>query len=315
MSIILTLPIAKHTIWGGKTLRSFFGFPKHFGNDAGQAWVFSAQQGESSLICGSGYNGWTLSKLWEKHPELFRSRYDHFPFIISLVAPEDDLSIQVHPDESVARAKGYPSGKNEAWVFLQAPADGHIIYDHCAADQHDLMTYINRNAWMELVRTLPVTQGDTVYIPAGTLHALQKGSIVYEVQQATNVTYRFFDYDRTDAKGCKRPLQLKEAVACLRYDHPEPELSKPIPSVTQDGPITETVCLQNESFFVRRFDIRGAGVIQKPMYLLATLVSGQGIVDGVPVRAGGSFLVPAGEPVCVEGAFSLLTAAETQERA
>lgn len=311
MSIILTLAIAKHTIWGGKTLRTFFGFPDDFGDDVGQAWAFSAQQSEPSMIFGGVYNGWTLSQLWEKHPELFRSRCDHFPFIISLVAPEDDLSIQVHPDESVARAQGYPSGKNEAWVFLYAPADGQIIYDHRAADQRDLMTYIHRNAWMELVRTLPVAQGDTVYIPAGTLHALHKGSIVYEIQQATDVTYRFFDYDRIDAKGCKRPLQLKEAIACLHYDHPEPELSKPMPIITQDGCITETVCLKNESFVVRRFDIRGTGVVHKPMYLLATVVSGQGIADGIPVRVGSSFLIPAGESVCIDGELSLLTTAET----
>jgi len=310
MSIIFTQPIARRAIWGGKTLRTYFGFPEDFGDDIGQAWAFSAQHSAPSVICGGEYEGWTLLQLWEKHPELFQSRYERFPFIISLVAPEDDLSIQVHPDDAAARLQGFSSGKNEAWVFLRAPEKGQIIYDHHAASPAELNAYIDRSAWLQLVRMLPVSQDETVYIPAGTLHALGKGSIVYEIQQATDVTYRFFDYDRTDAQGQKRPLQLEEAIACLHYDHPAQEVSKPAPLVAQSGSITETICVRNDSFTVRRFDIHGEGIVHKPMYLLATVVSGEGTADGKPVHIGSSFLIPAGESVHLQGDISLLTTAE-----
>lgn len=310
MSVLFTTPIAKRTIWGGKTLRKFFHFPEDFGDDVGQAWVFSAQPGDSNILHGDSFDGWTLEQLWHERPELFHSKYGKFPFIISLVAPEDDLSIQVHPDDAYAQAHGHPCGKNEAWYFLHAPSSGHILYGHHAADLSAAKEYIANEQWTDMVRTLDVAADETVYIPAGTLHALSNGSIVYEIQQSTDVTYRFYDYDRTDAQGRKRPLQLEDAIACLHYDQPTIEQAKPAPQSKTTDWGRETICVQSDSFVVRRLDVAAQGTLCYPMYFVATVVAGAGLVNGQPVQVGTNFLVPAGETVFIQGNVTLLTTAE-----
>lgn len=309
MSILFTRPIPKHTLWGGRALGDYFGF-EDLGNDVGQAWVFSAQPGDASQLYGDSYDGWTLEQLWCEHPELFNSRSKQFPFIISLVAPEEDLSIQVHPDDARARACGYPFGKNEAWVFLRAPSEGSIVYGHSAANPMQAGQMVSQGQWTSMIRYLSVSEGDTVYIPAGTLHALRKGSVVYEIQQSTDITYRFYDYDRVDSHGCKRPLQISEALACLHYEQLSACEAKPQEhGVTADG-VTESICIQNESFTVRRFHIEQQGFIHKKQYLAATVVAGHGKVDGIPVQVGTSFLIPADERVEICGNVTLLTTAE-----
>lgn len=311
MSLYFTTPIARKALWGGKTLRHYFHYPEDFGDDIGQSWAFSAQEqeGGANVLTGGGFDGRTLKELWDEKPELFKSRYNKFPFIISLVAPEDDLSIQVHPDDEYARTIGFPCGKNEAWVFLQAAPDSAIVYGHNAKDKEDLQSYIDANRWNRLVRHLPVKRGDTVYIPAGVLHALCKYTIVYEIQQSTDITYRFYDYDRTDAKGNKRPLQLQEAVDCLHYGCTH-GVARPEPKVIQHPGLVETVCVSNESFVVRRLECQGNCTIAFPGYLLATVVEGRGQVDGIEVGVGDSFLIPASEQVSVDGVLTLMTTAE-----
>ena len=308
MSLYFTCPIPRKALWGGTTLRKYFHYLEDFGNDIGQCWVFSAQEGAPSPLLNGEYPGQTLSDLWQERPELFKSNKKVFPYIISLVAPEDDLSIQVHPDDAYGRALGYASGKNEAWVFLESPAEGSIVYGHSAQDQKQLLAMITRKDWQGLVQRLSVEKGDTVYIPAGTLHALTKGSVVYEIQQSTDVTYRFYDYDRRDQAGNTRPLQLEHAVACLHYG--EADQSHPPRRVCALSHGREEICLENGSFVVRRILCSDGCTLCYPGYLLATIISGIGQVNATNVQIGSSFLIPAQEKVFVQGEFTMLTTSE-----
>ncbi len=309
MSIIFTNPIPRKALWGGTALREYFHFPADFGDDAGQAWAFSAQDGCANWLTGGGYDGWSLRELWEQRPGLFLSRYQTFPFIISLVAPLQDLSIQVHPDAAAAGKLGYSSGKNEAWVFLKAPDAASILYGHCARDEQALRRHISQGDWAHLVRQLPVAAGDTVYIPAGVVHALRKDSVVYEIQQATDITYRFYDYGRLDGKGQPRPLQLEEAIGCLRYGDVLPE-ARPRQTVRQLPGVTETTCVANDSFVVRRIDCHGECCLQYPGYQLMTVVAGESWAADAVVSMGSSFLLPAGEALFLRGELTLMATAE-----
>lgn len=309
MSLYFTSPIPHKTVWGGKTLREYFQFPESFGDDIGQAWAFSAQEGKSSPLLGGGYDGRTLLDLWKEKPEVFQSRHSTFPFIISLVAPEDDLSIQVHPDDSYAKKLGYPSGKNEAWVFLWSIPGNCIVYGHNAKDQADLESYIAQNRWQNLVQKLPVATGDTVYIPAGTLHALSKDNVVYEIQQSTDITYRFYDYDRKDKDGKGRPLQLEQAIQCLHYDDAKGQ-ANPVPTVLRGQGYWETICVSNDSFTVRRLQCSEESTLCYPVYQLITVVEGEGTVDGHPLHRGVSFLLPANETITIHGSVTLMATAE-----
>ena len=217
MGVLFFKPIARKAIWGHTLVKNYFGY-NDFPDGIGQSWSFSCQKDASNICLSEPYVGKSLLELWNNHQELFGHNGEDFPVIISLVAPEDDLSIQVHPDSDYAHKIGLKKGKNEAWYFIKTEENTTIVYGHNAKNQEDLYNYINNKNWDNLIRHLDVHTDDFVYLPAGLLHALRKGSIVYEIQQSTDITYRFYDYHRKDTNGNERPLQLKEAIECLSYN-------------------------------------------------------------------------------------------------
>lgn len=302
--------IPRNAIWGGTLLKEYFHY-ESFGNQVGQSWSFSAQKGASNFIINGRYKGKTLADLWEQHPELFKSGLKEFPFIISLVAPMDDLSIQVHPDSEYARKKGFMTGKNEAWYFIRTKEQSSIVYGHHAENETQLHKYIDDNKWDALVDIKPVQTGDFVYIPAGTLHALKKGNIVYEVQQAADITYRFYDYGRTDRNGNRRELHLKDAIACLSYGKTADNRKEQV--ICENDSCRMTCYHNDENFCITKLEITGMTDICFENYQLATVVQGSGIVEGTRVSIGESFFIPAGYGnIILDGDMELMLTSEKQ---
>lgn len=308
--LLFTQAIPRPAIWGGTLIRKYFHYPQ-FPDGIGQSWSFSCMkgEGESNIITDGPYAGKTLLDVWEHEPQLFHSRHARFPVIISLVAPMDDLSIQVHPTDAVAAKSGYATGKNEAWYFLEAPEHSTIVYGQNARDEAGLRNMIAKDQWSDLIRHLPVKQGDFVYLPAGMVHALKKGNIVYEIQQSTDVTYRFFDYHRKDAKGQERPLQLEEAIACVDYALDD-TCAHPEQATSRLAGATITTFIANDSFCVRRYEISGTQDFSFDTYQLMTCVKGEGRANGRNIGIGESFLVTAGSALTLEGNCTLMCTSE-----
>ena len=299
-------PVPKVTIWGGDVVKNFFGYD-FFPDKVGQCWAFNALGKDANEAIGE-HSGETLLTLFENEPELFNSKYNRFPFIISLVGPVDDLSIQVHPDTQTGIKMGYTGGKNEAWYFISTPDDYNIVYNHNALDRAELDKYINDKRWNELIRHLSIKQGEAVYIPAGTLHAMRKGAVVYEIQQAVDVTFRFYDYDRVDEKGNKRELQTAQAVECLHYDTAN-GIFEPETAVYDDA--EATTFMRTESFTVRRWRVNGKAEIPLEGYAVATVTRGSGSVDGYNVKVGDNILITALRKLhSVEGDMEILMTME-----
>ncbi len=308
--LIFLSPIPRDAIWGGTLLKKYFRYGD-YGNQVGQSWSFSAQEGASNHIQNEKYRGKTLADLWNEHPDLFDSSFREFPFIISLVAPVDDLSIQVHPDKEYAGKKGFRTGKNEAWYFIKTEEQGSIVYGHKAENETELKQYIDKNEWESLICLKPVRTGDFVYIPAGTLHALKKGNIVYEVQQAADVTYRFYDYGRTDSNGNSRELHLEDAIACISYKKPAGDETKQIMCENKYCKVTRYH--NDENFCITKLEISGPADISFTKYQLATVIRGGGMVDGTQVSIGESFLIPAGYgKITLDGDMELMLTSEKQ---
>ena len=307
MSVLFFAPIPRVALWGGSSVKRIFNY-QDFSDQVGQAWAFSGLQEASNLCLSAPYEGKSLRELWENNQALFGHQKGEFPLIISLVAPEEDLSIQVHPDDAYAKKIGFPTGKNEAWYFIKPPTSGQIVYGHKAKDKTEMDDYVQNEAWYELIDHLDVKEKDFVYLPAGMLHALQKGSVVYEIQEATDVTYRFFDYNRKDADGNARELHLEQALACVRYG----ELD------TIEAPVVsgaKTTYVANHAFTVTKLDVSGMLQFQDFVYQLATVVAGKGRVDGIDVEVGSNFLIPVNEPVIFTGEMTVMMttkAGETQ---
>ena len=166
MGVLFFKPIPRLAIWGHTLVKDYFGY-HDFPDGVGQAWSFSCQKGASNICETAPYQGKTLLELWQEHQELFGHPNEQFPVIISLVGPEDDLSIQVHPDVKAALKLGYQAGKNEAWYFIEAEPGAKIVYGHNAKDEADLTHYIKEEQWDKLIRHLEVHPDDFVYLPAG----------------------------------------------------------------------------------------------------------------------------------------------------
>lgn len=141
------------------------------------------------------------------------------PVLIKLIDARDALSVQVHPDDEFAsRVENANNGKSEAWVILDCEKDSRIIYGfNRNIGKEELKEILKKGSVSEILNFVKVRKGDCVYIPAGTVHSLGEGILAYEVQQPSDLTYRIYDWDRTDSEGRSRELHIDKAVEAINY--------------------------------------------------------------------------------------------------
>lgn len=207
--LFLLEPQYRERVWGGQRLKAA-------DPPVGEAWVAF----EESRVVGGGHAGRTVAELSSElgehllGREVFRAHGSRFPLLVKLLDCADWLSVQVHPnDEQAARLVGPGAlGKSEAWHFIEAEP-GATIYAGIkqGTSEAELETAIRQGRVLEVAEQLEVKAGETVYIPAGTLHALGPGLLLYEVQQSSDTTYRVYDWGRPDSAG--RHLHVEESVA------------------------------------------------------------------------------------------------------
>ena len=164
---------------------------------------------------------------------------------------------------------------------------------------------VQEDRWDELLRHLPVKSGDFVYTPSGVVHAVGKGCVTYEIQQATDVTYRLYDFHRKDAEGKERPLNLEEGIECVKYD-PQLWANDIHPFSVYDLYGDRTEFISNDSFTVTRINVYGEYPFCDENYQLATVVAGTGKVDGITVSIGDSFVIPQKEQVVFDGEMTVM---------
>ena len=199
------------TPWGGEGLRTLFG--KEIPDSrTGESLEVSAIPGLESR----DPEGRTLTELIGQFGEKLTGKglAHPFPLLLKLLDARDTLSVQVHPDDAYAARVEGKLGKTEAWHILYAAPDAELVYGvKAGTDKETLLTASQAGAAVEtLLRRVRVKAGDTYYIPAGTVHAIGAGIILYEIQQSSDVTYRFYDWERRDTQGNKRELHIQKAI-------------------------------------------------------------------------------------------------------
>ncbi|SKC61439.1 mannose-6-phosphate isomerase, class I [Maledivibacter halophilus] len=304
--LIFFKPIPKVTIWGGEKLKNYFNYG-FLPSSTGQCWVFSAQSNESNEIINGEFKGKTLLDLWENHGYLFNKNSKiKFPFIVSLVGAEDDLSIQVHPNDFYAKKYNYLSGKNEAWYFIDTEEKAEIVYGHKGENKDEFIECVKNKKWNKLLFHKKVKKDDFVYIPAGELHALKGGNLVYEIQQASDVTYRFYDYDRVNKLGEKRELHIDKALECVNI--PSKRNTDPNIKEKKFKSGKETIYISNQYFSVKKIEAYGELELKfDENYLLVTVIGGEGKVNGYRIKTGDNFLIPYGvENLKINGNMKLM---------
>lgn len=295
MNIIPLQPHYQYRLWGGNRLKRFgFRFDEP---SIGEAWTASALQQGGSIVNSGPYEGITLHALYKQAPELFSIDAAEFPLLIKWIDANDNLSIQVHPDDELAQSLEKESyGKNECWYILDAPEESEIIYGHTFESKDALKQALVTGDVMTGLTRKPVTRGDFLYVPAGTVHALTKNVCVLEIQQSSDTTYRLFDYDRIEqTTGEARTLHLEKGIMASFAPHLDySESALPLDHY-------RTRLTKNPYFFVEKWRVHHEEVVTTDTFRLLTVVAGTLEIDEHLFETGGTILLPAYQSFKVKG--------------
>ena len=296
-------PVFQEKIWGGDRLRTSFGYDIPSGH-TGECWAISGHPGGDCRI--KGRSGQTLGGLWREERALFGGLAgEGFPLLVKLLDAREDLSIQVHPDDSYARLhENGASGKTECWYILDCDPDATIIIGHHARSPRELREMVEGTRWGELLREVPVRPGDFFQIDPGCVHSIRGGTLLLETQQSSDVTYRFYDYDRLSG-GRPRPLHIEESLAVTQSPFRPREL-RPQTRREGDALVTELVRCPCYTVYRAVLDGRWQRDWDAPFVNISVL-DGRGALDGTPVERGDHLLLPAGYgTMTLEGRLELI---------
>lgn len=286
-------PVCTHNIWGGTRLREEFGC-EETGDDLGECWGISAHPNGDGTVKNGTFAGLKLSQVWEKHPEVFGNLSgDRFPLMAKIIDARDDLSIQVHPDDTYAREHENGSfGKTECWYILDAPEGSTLVFGHNARTKEELSSMVHEGRWTEFIREIPVKKGDFIQIDPGTVHAIKGGLLLLETQQNSDITYRVYDYDRLQ-NGSPRELHIEKSLDVITV--PAKPAEESVRSVL-DLPKNRMNELYSCNYYkIFKLDVEGGMELeQKYPFLMLSVVEGEGVIDDVPVKKGMHLIVPHG---------------------
>ena len=284
--LVLNGPL-KEVIWGGNYFKNEL---KMTDSDAkyGELWTCSGHKGGLSYIINGKYKDKSLDEVFANHKELFNnSKLKDFPILVKIIATSDKLSVQVHPDDKYAKENENQYGKTECWLILDGNENSEIVIGHNAKNKEELIEYINNDDYDGLLRKKVVKTGEFYPIPSGTIHALGANIVLLEIQQSSDVTYRFYDYHRKEALGNERPLHINKAV-----------------EVTDYKPYNQTIinCFKdninsiwnNEYFEVLYQEINNKFTLENNnKYCIVTVIEGSIKVENNNITKGQSFIVTA----------------------
>lgn len=206
--------IVHTTIWGGPKISRLASVD---GDRIGHLYSLYCREGISNEILNGEWKGRCLNEVFPLiKDKVGMAQYEYFPLTLALTEAQENLSIQVHPNDEAANALEHRArGKRESWYFIDAPTSGTIINGCTCRDKAEESQMIAEGRFMEMTDTLAVKPGDYVFVEPGTLHAITSGSLVFEIEEGSDFTYRFYDYDRTDADGKPRELHVEKATSAL----------------------------------------------------------------------------------------------------
>ena len=307
---LLMAPSFRHgeeTPWGGHMLRD--ALMKDAPEDAvGESLEISDLPGHESTVANGSHAGTTLSRMIELWGEDLTGPIDGgFPLLLKLLDPVLPLSVQVHPDDAYAAAhENGKLGKTEAWIVLNAEPGSRIIYGADTKGE-DLKTLVDEGRLKDGLRFVNVRPGDVYYIPSGMLHALDAGVMVYEIQQSSDVTYRFWDWDRVDEHGASRELHIEKALEVCK---PEMRLEKIEGTTVLCKGGSRTYYISDTHFELCRLNLAGTMPLESGRMLFLTPLTPCKLKWGeeeMTLNAFDSVLVPAAlKGVSLEGETKVL---------
>ncbi|WP_431111192.1 type I phosphomannose isomerase catalytic subunit [Winogradskyella poriferorum] len=217
-------PILKDKIWGGTKLIEHFNKSSD-SNKLGESWEISTVSGDVSEVVNGEFKSQNLQDLLELYKgdligdKNYKRFGNNFPLLIKFIDAKQDLSIQLHPDDDLAKARHNSFGKTEMWYVMQADENANLIVGfNQEIDGKTYLRHLEEKTLTEILNFDKVKAGDTYFIEAGRLHAIGAGVLLAEIQQTSDVTYRVYDWDRVDEEGNERELHNDIAIDAFKFD-------------------------------------------------------------------------------------------------
>jgi mannose-6-phosphate isomerase len=217
-------PILKERIWGGEKLKTILNKPIT-SKITGESWELSTVEGDVSVVANGELAGKSLNDLIDSNPEgllgtaVYKRFGKQFPLLFKYLDAREDLSIQVHPDDELAKKRHNSFGKTEMWYVLQADTDSKLIVgfkEDSNADEY--VENLKNKTLLSILDNVKVEVGDVFFLETGTVHAIGAGLVIAEIQQTSDITYRLYDFDRVDAAGNERELHVDLALDAINYN-------------------------------------------------------------------------------------------------
>jgi len=216
-------PILKQKVWGGNKLNKLF--KKVAKGKVGESWEISGVEENVSEISNGPLKGKTLTWLLEHYTEklvgekVYKNFGNTFPLLFKFIDAREDLSVQVHPDDVLAKRRHNSFGKTEMWYILDVEKDGRLILGFKEEmDQKKYLKSLSENRITEILNSEPLERGDAFVLKPGTIHAIGAGVLLAEIQQTSDITYRIYDWDRPDTNGHLRQLHTDLALEAIDFN-------------------------------------------------------------------------------------------------
>lgn len=221
---LLFEPIFKERIWGGTKLKEILN--KSFdGSQIGESWELSTVENDISVVANGAFEGMNLNQLIEKYPtevlgiKTIQYFGNNFPLLFKFIDAKEDLSIQVHPNDALAKERHNSFGKTEMWYVMQADDNARLVVGFKdKTNKKEYQEHLENKTLVAVLNEAPVKVGDAFFLETGTVHAIGAGVLIAEIQQTSDITYRLYDWDRVDVNGVGRELHTDLALDAINFE-------------------------------------------------------------------------------------------------
>ena len=291
-------------IWGTHSLAPIYPDKTSLPEPIGEAWLTGPEcKIESGSLTGPLHQAWQKMPLeWRGSDFASRPASHEFPLLVKFLFPTDQLSIQVHPDDAYAKNNEAPGavGKTEMWHVVSAEPGATLLLGLVPeVDRENFQSAIKQGGLEHFFERLPVSPGDTFYVPSGTPHTIGAGMILCEVQQNSDLTYRLYDFHRVDAHGKPRELHVEKAMAVIDFDHRKGGRVAPVPLPSADDGAKKSLLVACPYFATERWDLSAQHHAKSdPAHFdLLVILSGRGNIqwsaNSCSYRQGECWFIPA----------------------
>ena len=292
-SILKLKPHFEYRVWANENLKNIFNLDQ---DKIGEAWLISALKNKSSIITNLDQEQSLLDFYNNPENATFFDDYNlnhPYPMLAKIIDAKTDLSVQIHPDDQYAKQFNQ-LGKTECWYILDTKNNNDIVLGHNAKSLDEFKDAIDQQQWDRLLKKQPIKKDDFIYVPAKKIHAIKADTLIYELQQSSDITYRVYDYDRLD-NGQKRELHLDHVFNLI--ETPDQDLAPEEISNHSD------YLVANEQFYLKVIDNDQTNKYQfkDAKWIQLSVIEGSAKINNLDANKFDSFLIGHNNDLVIEG--------------